>query len=1251
MADDPVKKYLQTYGGAKPKPSGDSAASKYLAKYGTPPAPPREEVDLSTNPVSDAAANLFGGLGIGASTTGEGLARLGEWGAKKLGADGVARTLGRVGDSLDANTEAIREAVAPETTAGGVAQVAGNVAYNVAQFGLPGGAAARAVKGAGRIAQAAASVAGASPLTAAQAARGKGGSTTELLAEHTDSPFLDRMASSAGGRIAGDLVADAALAGTLEAIPAAVRGGKKLARKAGEVLTAPAASAGNGVREAREGVLSHLDAKDRKFLETDPATKRIFEGGPAVADAPVTPARKSLRLEPDPSAKSDLHPIERELLDKQAMERAKLYGVPDEEYRAFLRSRAGSAAPEVQQAIAGAGVGAAVGASQDKENRLRGALIGGSIGAALPIGYTALRARRAAGASASAPAYMTDPDVQAIRGTISTGQGLAGVPASIRARVGRVAEQAYTRLVDELYPLKQFGKRVGGSDDLADEVTRASGWKGAAESRVRTQFKAVLESARGHEDGVSALAKSERIIELAQAGKDTDPQQLAAAQATAQKLSQIPEVRQAVDQLRAYYRDLLDHKLANGVIDQDMYDAIVAKGQAYVPMLPEAIADMKPPTSGGGKLVPRTTGVRKMTDFQNTGVTVDPFQQAVLDTYEAERTVSKQRVTNIVAAIQQQDPQAAAPFIRHLQAGGKAVGREVAANLAGHRQRFDVVDKELEHAWSAFDTPAQTIFTKALQPFKRALQTGVTLLPDFALANTIRDNVQVATQYGFPVRQALGGSAMGGVAGAAMDSDNRARGFAEGAGLGLGAGMMAPQLARAGRAIGDIVGRSDLYEEWLREGGSGFAEFYARPKEAAKLLADMRKDKATWSTVVQPRRWVDALQFVGRVMEEAPRVARYRSIREAGLSVPKAIAESKDISLNFARIGRDTKGLASVTAFFNAKVQGWDKLARMLKNPKTYGVAAATITAPSIALWSVNKDNPEYWERPQWERNMFWLVPRGEGQGFVRVPKPFELGFLFASLPERMLDFAYQQDPETLTYALKDMLNTTGEGTVPIPTALEPLLENTVNYDFFTNRPVVGRGQESLPKELQYDNRTSSLAVGLGKLTGQSPQQIDNLVQGYGGSAGQIASGLIDRAARASGVDSRPLNPTARTPLVGRFVTRPDQTSDAEETLRRRFAAAESAFRGAKRLYEEGDMARFKSFVQEHKADLAAYPELKQGQNQLLKVSEARRELLKRRDLTAEQKRQALVRLAALSRSLAAGEPVPGSQPQVAERP
>src|SRR5690606_27774463 len=154
---------------------------------------------------------------------------------------------------------------------------------------------------------------------------------------------------------------------------------------------------------------------------------------------------------------------------------------------------------------------------------------------------------------------------------------------------------------------------------------------------------------------------------------------------------------------------------------------------------------------------------------------------------------------------------------------------------------------------------------------------------------------------------------------------------------------------------------------------------------------------------------VDGARSLGRILEEAPRLARYKAMRKAGADIPEAIAASRDVSLDFANIGADMKPAAAVTAFFNAKVQGWDKLVRMLRQPRTWALGASMITAPSIALWAINKDDPEYWARPQWERNLFWLVPNPDG-GFFRIPKPFEVGFLFASLPERILDYAYQKD-------------------------------------------------------------------------------------------------------------------------------------------------------------------------------------------------------------------------------------------------
>src|SRR5690606_26644903 len=208
-------------------------------------------------------------------------------------------------------------------------------------------------------------------------------------------------------------------------------------------------------------------------------------------------------------------------------------------------------------------------------------------------------------------------------------------------------------------------------------------------------------------------------------------------------------------------------------------------------------------------------------------------------------------------------------------------------------------------------------------------------------------------QYRAPVRSMAAGAATGAAAGALSDEENRIERALIGAGLGLGIGGIGPQLVRSAAAMSDILGDRDVYREWLREGGSGFSEFYGRPEDARRLVRQLMGDRSLRRTILLP---VDGARSLGRILEEAPRLARYKAMRKAGADIPEAIAASRDVSLDFANIGADMKPAAAVTAFFNAKVQGWDKLVRMLRQPRTWALGASMITAPSIALWAINKD-------------------------------------------------------------------------------------------------------------------------------------------------------------------------------------------------------------------------------------------------------------------------------------------------------
>ena len=157
-----------------------------------------------------------------------------------------------------------------------------------------------------------------------------------------------------------------------------------------------------------------------------------------------------------------------------------------------------------------------------------------------------------------------------------------------------------------------------------------------------------------------------------------------------------------------------------------------------------------------------------------------------------------------------------------------------------------------------------------------------------------------------------------------------------------------------------------------------------------------------------------------------------------------------------------------------------------------------------------------------------------------RIPKPFELGVIFGTLAERVLDYIYTEDPA----AFKGYLNTVKQTGLPdiLPTAFTGWIEAFyANKSFFTGRPIVPVGEERLPAGHQYGNYTSETAKLIGRLLKISPRKADHIAYSYGGGLARYGTKVLDqliKAVSATEKVTKPASTLADYPVMGAFTSR-----------------------------------------------------------------------------------------------------------------
>lgn len=368
---------------------------------------------------------------------------------------------------------------------------------------------------------------------------------------------------------------------------------------------------------------------------------------------------------------------------------------------------------------------------------------------------------------------------------------------------------------------------------------------------------------------------------------------------------------------------------------------------------------------------------------------------------------------------------------------------------------------------------------------------------------------------------------------------------------------------------------------------------------------------------------LEAIRFLKDGLESAGRVGEFAAVERQALrrgAQPEAAATEaalagRDVGIDFAQLGSVTREVNHGIAFFGAFMRGWAQLGRELKQRPHVVIPrlAAEVTVPSLALYYLQRDDPVYRDLPAWKRDLFWVyVQRGDdhgegwdGYGSGKVeriwmfPKPFELGVLFGTLPERAAEWADGRNPEpgrAVAEALRRSV------TPPHwPAVVQPLVENFANRSAFRDRPIVPRSREALTPPEQVTPYTGETARLLGRALNYAPAKIENLVRGYTGGAGMYvlkgADALVRQGRELTGAP--PLKPPTTTdptadplaelPGLRRFVSRmPAEDAESVSRLYRQYEQAEAHRRTWRRMLSEGRAGEAREYFATHRARITS---------------------------------------------------------------
>ncbi len=399
----------------------------------------------------------------------------------------------------------------------------------------------------------------------------------------------------------------------------------------------------------------------------------------------------------------------------------------------------------------------------------------------------------------------------------------------------------------------------------------------------------------------------------------------------------------------------------------------------------------------------------------------------------------------------------------------------------------------------------------------------------------------------------------------------------------------------------------------------------------------MRKKGFRQSVLDTPAKVFEFYTRFGAAFENANRIAVYNEARAAGKSKAQAVFEAKDL-MDFSMSGSSPviQFLVQSVPFMGARLQGLQRLGRGIhENPVGFALKGLFWTLAGMALFLQYHDDERYKALELWDKATyfhFWI-----GDHHFRIPKGFEVGSIFNTLPEMFTERWMSEEGDANKTLMKGLAHVFGStfSMNPIPQIAMPMIESAFNYDFFTQRGITTPYEENrLPPE-QFSPQTSPLMVELARALPEwmndvtpkmkSPKHLENLYRGYTGTLGQYVLMAADAVVRhAMDYPAAPARRLQDYPVIGSFYRGSDDAAmrqmyeEAFYTTLRKAQQVKGSMSFLEKYALEGRMDKTQS---DYEAIIAITPTLEDIREQVSDLNKEMMMVWMDQEMTPQEKR------------------------------